>query len=219
MRSRWRRLLGPRDGFTLVELVITVAILGIIVVPLTGVVLAYLRNTVDTQSRLTESHDVQFAAAYWQRDVASIGVRSTTYDPAAAVHSYALLQSVNVAPSCALPSGMTAATLAWSSYDVTDPDHPTTVTVSYVAAQSNARWTLTRVRCTAAHVDSTITVADACDGEARADPHLPGRGRRVHRSRCTRAHRRGHDPDVERPRRSRHRELQRATLTGQRRQS
>ena len=64
------------------ELVVTVVILGIIVVPLTGVVLAYLRNTVDTEARLTESHDVQFAAAYWQRDVASIGVRSSTYDPA-----------------------------------------------------------------------------------------------------------------------------------------
>ena len=217
MRSRWRRRLGPEDGFTLVELVITVAILGIIVVPLTGVVFAYLRTTVETQARLTESHDVQFAAAYWQRDVASIGVRSTTYDPAAAVHSYALLQSVNVAPSCTLPSGATAATLAWSSYDVTDPDHPTTVTVSYVAAQSEAHWTLTRVRCTASHVDSTITVADnltekptltcpgAVDGCTGTGAHVPT----VVAMTLTSKDPDGHDDTASYS----------ATLTGQRRQS
>ena len=100
MRSWLRRRLSPDDGFTLVELVVTVGILGIIVVPLTGVVLAYLRNTVDTEARLTESHDVQFAAAYWQRDVASIGVRSNTYDTAS--HSFPLAQSVGAcAPCCA----------------------------------------------------------------------------------------------------------------------
>ncbi len=64
------------DGFTLPELIITVTIIGIIAAGLTGVVISYLKTTTDTQSRLTESHDVQFAAAYWQRDVASIGVRN-----------------------------------------------------------------------------------------------------------------------------------------------
>ena len=68
MRSWLRRRLGTDDGLTLVELVVTIGIVGMIVVPLSGVVLAYLRNTVETQQRLTESHDVQFAAAYWQRD-------------------------------------------------------------------------------------------------------------------------------------------------------
>ena len=71
-------------------------------VPLTGVVLAYLRNTVDTQARLTESHDVQFAAAYWQRDVASIGVRSSDLRQLAS-HSFPLLQSVDLCRRCAVP--------------------------------------------------------------------------------------------------------------------
>lgn len=160
---------GRRDdaGFTLIELVVTVAILGIVVTALAGVVLSYLRTTVDTNARLTESHDVQFAAAYWQRDVASIGVRSTTYDPDETVHSYPLLSSVGLAPACSLPAGTPVATLAWTQYAVTDPDHPATVTVSYVADQAQppgGTWTLTRVRCTGAQVDNTVKVADNLTG-------------------------------------------------------
>lgn len=154
-------------GFTLVELVVTVAILGIVVTALAGVVLSYLRTTVDTNARLTESHDVQFAAAYWQRDVASIGVRSTTYDPDDSVHSYPLLQSVGLTPACSLPAGTPVATMAWTQYVAADPDHPATVTVSYVANQPQppaGTWTLTRVRCTGAQVDNTVEVADNLTG-------------------------------------------------------
>lgn len=146
MRSWLRRRLAGDDGFTLVELVMTVGILGIIVVPLTGVVLAYLRNTVDTQARMTESHDVQLASAYWQRDVASIGVRSITYDPAS--HSFPLEASVG-RPPCALPAGASAVvTLAWSEYtSVTSTDPPVTVTVTYASRAAGAAYELLRVRC------------------------------------------------------------------------
>ncbi|MGZ4452752.1 MAG: type II secretion system protein [Nocardioides sp.] len=160
------RARGADDGVTLIELVVCVAIVGVIVVSLTGVVMAYLKTSISTAARMTESHDVQFAAAYWQRDVASIGVRSTTYDHADTVHSYPLEQSVGVTPGCAgsLPAGTRVVTLAWSSYDVADPDHPTTVTVTYVAVAHGVgtalRYELLRVHCTGASRDSTLTVAD-----------------------------------------------------------
>ncbi len=158
MRSWLRRRLIPDDGFTLVELVVTVGILGMIVVPLTGVVLAYLRNTVDTEARLTESHDVQFAAAYWQRDVASIGVRDSTYDTAN--HSFPLVQSIGLAP-CGLPSGSSAAvTLAWSEFtsmDSTVP--PATVKVTYATRPAGGVYELLRVRC--GSQPSTVQVADS----------------------------------------------------------
>jgi prepilin-type N-terminal cleavage/methylation domain-containing protein len=161
--QRVRRRLDADDGFTLIELVVTVAIVGIIVVALTGIVLSYLKNSISAEGRLTESHDVQFASAYWQRDVASIGVRSTTYDPSAGVHSFPLLTSVTKdgsLASCTLPSGTAVVTLAWSQYDVTDPDHPQTVTVSYVATPSGSRYQLTRRRCTGSTINSTVKVAN-----------------------------------------------------------
>lgn len=144
------------EGFTLIELVVTVAIMGIIVTALTGVVISYFKTTVDTQARMTESQDVQFAAAYWQRDVASIGVRS--YD--APSKSFPLEQSVGVSPACTLPSGSTVVTLAWSEY--TAPDStvtPPRITVSYVARVSGDAYELLRVRCSGGTIDSTVQVA------------------------------------------------------------
>lgn len=80
-------------GFTLVELLVAIVILGIIAVPLGNVIIGYLRNTDATTARLSESHDAQVSAAYFSADVASVGVRSTTYsaDPAA---PYPLTQSI-----------------------------------------------------------------------------------------------------------------------------
>jgi prepilin-type N-terminal cleavage/methylation domain-containing protein len=149
------------DGFTLVELVVCVAIVGIIVTGLAGVVLAYMKNTVDTEARLTESHDVQFTAAYWQRDVASIGVRSSTYN--ATTHSFPLLQSVAKSgslASCSLGGGTPVVTLAWSEYQSLDSQGtPKTVTVTYVARVDGTVYTLSRVRCTGTSVDSEVEVA------------------------------------------------------------
>src|SRR5690348_1076606 len=101
-------------GFTLIELVVSVSIMGIIMVALSGVMLAYFQHTRTTAARLNESAALEFVAAYWQRDVSSIGVRSTTYN--ATTHSFDPQNSVNVT----LPSGCTTLpgtkliTLAWN---------------------------------------------------------------------------------------------------------
>lgn len=65
------------DGFTLVELLLAIIIIGVITVPLADVVIGYLHNTDATTARLLASHDVQITSAYWAQDVASIGTRST----------------------------------------------------------------------------------------------------------------------------------------------
>ena len=159
--ARLRALHRQEDGFTLPELIITVTIIGIIATGLTGVVISYLKTTTDTQSRLTESHDVQFAAAYWQRDVASIGVRS--YD--SGTKTFPLQQSVQVTPACNLPSGTRVVTLAWSEYTSSDSTAaPTTITVSYVAAPDDAGgFNLLRVRCTGSVKDSSLEVMHSLD--------------------------------------------------------
>lgn len=150
------------EGFTLVELVMTVAIIGIIVAGLAGVVLRYLQDTVDTQARFTESHDVQFVAAYWQRDVASIGVRTNTYDETN--HTFHYQQSVSSSGSlagCPLPAGMTpVVTLAWSEYDALDSTAaPKKVTVTYLTKPDGSVFELHRVRCTGSTQDSEVEVA------------------------------------------------------------
>lgn len=67
---------APRDGgFTLVELMLTIAILGVITVPLSNVVIGALRNQQVTADRLALSHDAQISAAYFSQDVGSAGIR------------------------------------------------------------------------------------------------------------------------------------------------
>ena len=57
---------------------VAVVILGVIVVPLVNVIIGFLRTADATTGRLTESHDVQFAAAYFAQDVQAAGVRDYT---------------------------------------------------------------------------------------------------------------------------------------------
>ena len=153
LTARLRNLRRRDEGFTLPELIITVTIISVIAAGLAGVVISFLKTTTDTQSRLTESHDVQFAAAYWQRDVASLGVRS--YD--SSTKTFPLQQSVDVSPACSLPSGTRIVTLAWSEYTSSDSTAPpTTITVSYVATPDTGGYNLLRTRCTGSTVDSSF---------------------------------------------------------------
>lgn len=157
LRGRLREATAD-DGFTLVELVVCVAIVGFVAVALAGVVLSYLRVSVAATASMAESHDVQLASAYWQRDVASIGVRSSTYDTSS--HSFPLTQSVGLAP-CGLPTGATAVvTLGWSEYDSLDSTAtPALVKVTWATRADGGVLDLLRVRCGSR--PSTVQVADS----------------------------------------------------------
>lgn len=150
------------DGFTLVELIIAIVIMGVITVPLADVVLGFMRNADATTARLLESHDVQIASAYWAQDVASFGARST-------VSPYALTQSVelNVAYGSSLyPCGTAGTTpivtLAWD--DFTGPGAATLVRVAYVVQAGE----LHRLRCNG----SAVVVSDATLART-LDPSTP----------------------------------------------
>ncbi|MBM0126248.1 prepilin-type N-terminal cleavage/methylation domain-containing protein [Pimelobacter simplex] len=133
------------DGFTLPELIITMAILAIIMVPLAQVVISYLINAESVRARQTESKDQQIASHYWSSDVASVGQR----DPS----TFAASDGVNTGSCGTAPSGGTAQiSLRWTRFSFTAPSTtvaPTTTTVTYYStpSTSTAGGTLVRKVC------------------------------------------------------------------------
>src|SRR4051794_31995731 len=75
------RIRTAEGGFTLVELLIAIVIMGIITVPLANAVIGVLHNQSGTSDRMALSHDAQLSAGYFARDVASVGMRDYTKDP------------------------------------------------------------------------------------------------------------------------------------------
>jgi prepilin-type N-terminal cleavage/methylation domain-containing protein len=155
---------GTENGFTLVELIMAIAVIGVIIVPLGNVVIGYLRNTDETTARLLESHDAQIASAYWAQDVASVGMRIGLGEPGFEATPNALKPSVavgadsslSILPPCGT-SGTPVVRFAWDDFD--DDGVKSIVQVAYVLEPPTE---LHRIRC-----DSTgakdVTVARTLD--------------------------------------------------------
>ncbi|HWJ66052.1 MAG TPA: prepilin-type N-terminal cleavage/methylation domain-containing protein [Nocardioides sp.] len=170
MRLILKRLHGNRDdGFTLMEVMVAVAILGIIAAALTGVVISYLKTSGITRARLTESTDQQFISTYWQNDVSSLGRRS--FNPADA-NPVPTTQSVFVGTAgpggCGASIGTVVVAFAWQEYVGTTPaDAWTSVSpqeVAYVRVGGSAPFTLKRVRCDNGTEGAPLTVARRLTG-------------------------------------------------------
>ena len=152
-------------GFTLVELLIAITIIGIITLPLGNLVIDYFRDSAQATQRLSTSHDVQIANAYWQGDVASLGVRSTTYDTAN--NTFPIVQSLNNSFPCSVPAGMSAPLIdmGWNQYN--SSGQPTSINVAYVTASSGSQ--IVRLRCTGTSLDSTTYLVDNLVGTPTCD--------------------------------------------------
>jgi prepilin-type N-terminal cleavage/methylation domain-containing protein len=143
-------------GFTLIELLVAIVILGIISVPLANVVIGYLRNSDAPAARMSESHDAQISAAYFSRDVASIGVRATA-------SPYALTQSVDKTNPgawsypCAIVGSTPVVQFAWDDFSSAMP-----VRVAYVVAGGGTE--LHRLACSgSATPTSNVVLAHDLD--------------------------------------------------------
>lgn len=70
-RPGGRRRRSGDGGFTLVELTVSIAILGIVMTGITAAMLLAVKASAESQIALGESADVQFGAVYFPRDVRS----------------------------------------------------------------------------------------------------------------------------------------------------
>jgi len=160
MTGRLKRLRGVdrESGFTLIELMVAVIVMGIITVPLGNFMLEYLQNTTTTTDRFSDSHDIQLASAYFAQDVAATGLHS-------AVSPYPLVQSVwttspPAAPYCGQAVGTVKLLLSWDSWTVTGSGNSATgadtpASVAYAVSGS----TLHRVYCATGSITSSdVTV-------------------------------------------------------------
>lgn len=72
------RMMRRENGVTLIELLIAIAILGVLISALAGSIIVGLRTTDDTQRRMSESHDAQFLTTYLVPDVQSAEAITTS---------------------------------------------------------------------------------------------------------------------------------------------
>jgi prepilin-type N-terminal cleavage/methylation domain-containing protein len=137
-------------GFTLIELIVVIAIMGIITVPLANFVISYFKNSTQTEQRLSVSHDIQIASAYFSQDVANTGVRTGT--------NYAPAQSIwvnSATPPCATSLGNAFLLLKWDDWSASGGTGTDTIdSAAYVVESGD----LHRVACSGSTLTSDVTV-------------------------------------------------------------
>jgi prepilin-type N-terminal cleavage/methylation domain-containing protein len=66
---------GDERGFTLIEVLITITLMGVVSLALSDLVIGALKQMSATSDRLDLSQDGQLSAVYFSRDVAAVGLR------------------------------------------------------------------------------------------------------------------------------------------------
>lgn len=153
-KLRKRRLECDDRGLTLPEVLVAVTILAIIIIPLGDALIGYVRNTDATTRRMSESHDIQVATAFFADDVRNLGVRDWT------MPTLPLQQSVN-AFQCS-GTGTHVITLAGSSPE-TATGMPRIVAATYVVRTVSGELQLVRLSCHRAVNSSGVPDAEVSD--------------------------------------------------------
>jgi prepilin-type N-terminal cleavage/methylation domain-containing protein len=138
--------LGKRgeDGFTLVELLMSITIIGIIAPTIVGAIVLGLKTTAATTSQLAASHNRQELAAFFTTDVQS---------------AVTIADETSTDTTTCMSAGETlVGRLSWTDIDFTGAS--TARVVTYVTATVSGEKQLLRHTCAGA-VMSTVTVVHA----------------------------------------------------------
>jgi prepilin-type N-terminal cleavage/methylation domain-containing protein len=111
-----KRRLQRESGFTLIEMILSIAILGVVMAALVGLMFASMAADKKTKSRLDGTRDEQFSAVYFAPDVAGatdvvtataagcgsgtavIELRGASYDPVTLANKVTVVSYVFSAP-------------------------------------------------------------------------------------------------------------------------
>jgi prepilin-type N-terminal cleavage/methylation domain-containing protein len=129
------RLIRDDRGLTLPELLISMVILTVIIGPLSGALIVYMRNSEATVIRMSESQDVQLLTTYFAGDVQSLGIRAP---------NLSLLRSVGNSSYPCTTTGTSVLLLAWDEFN---GNTKTTIRVNYVVRVVGTERRLVRVIC------------------------------------------------------------------------
>jgi prepilin-type N-terminal cleavage/methylation domain-containing protein len=136
------RLRSDDRGVTLPEVLVALAILAVIIFPLSDALIGFVRNTDATTRRMSESHDIQLANTYFARDVENLGVHDWSSP------TLALLQSITIGSSpCTRPApGTVVLSLAWDDPTVAS-GAPLVIRVTYLVRDVGGEHQLRRLLC------------------------------------------------------------------------
>jgi prepilin-type N-terminal cleavage/methylation domain-containing protein len=137
-------------GMTLIELLITVAILGIVAPAIAFAIIVGLKNFGGASTRVSNSTSAQLAALYYPADVSSTGNANgdLLVDPTYATGngpSGNYTQSNTNVDCSNLLAGHNLLRLHWSSQDADGSSH--SYVAAYVLAQDSKGWSISRYYC------------------------------------------------------------------------
>jgi prepilin-type N-terminal cleavage/methylation domain-containing protein len=158
------KLRDREGGFTLMELLLVIALLGLVAVPLAGAITVGERTTAATANRLESTHDAQLVSIYLPADIQSAGNAAG---------------DVVVTPGNSDCSGMpNLLRLRWTVTETLGVQ--STYQVAYAVTQSGDEWRLTRFYCPASPGAPTqVVVARNLSGASQPTPVVSPDGKTI----------------------------------------
>jgi prepilin-type N-terminal cleavage/methylation domain-containing protein len=134
--ARTRRATGDARGMTLMELIVSMTIMGLVILPLTEATIFFLRHGQDATAAYQDDNGLRSVATYFDRD----GQSATAI-------------TLNDASPCGgSPGEVAVATFGWTS-------GATAMTASWFTEASGSTTQFVRRRCSSGTVDETNTLA------------------------------------------------------------